>query len=104
MNSATHTPGPWSYKYGNGDEFHQGQWYNIESENGNVLQFPYRVGEEKEKEFEANAKLVAAAPVLLEALQSANNYFIDLQNKCALTNSDERAWKLISKAIKKATE
>lgn len=40
----------------------------------------------------------------LEALQSVNNYFIDLQNKCALTFPDERAWKLVSKAIKKATE
>jgi hypothetical protein len=44
------------------------------------------------------------APDMLEALQSVNNYFIDLQNKCALTFSDERAWKLVSKAIKKATE
>lgn len=56
------------------------------------------------KEALANAKLIAAAPDMFEVLISANNYFIDLQNKCVLTNSDERAWKLISKAIKKATE
>ncbi|KKP51577.1 MAG: hypothetical protein UR43_C0019G0020 [candidate division TM6 bacterium GW2011_GWF2_33_332] len=55
-------------------------------------------------EIESNMKLIAAAPDMLEALISANNYFVDLQNKCALTNSDERAWKLISKAIKKATK
>jgi hypothetical protein len=52
----------------------------------------------------ANAKLIAAAPDMLDALIAAHYYFIDLQNKCALTNSDERAWKLVSKAIKKATE
>jgi hypothetical protein len=52
----------------------------------------------------ANTKLISAAPDMFEALQSVNNYFIDLQNKCALTNSDERAWKLVAKAIKKATE
>lgn len=49
----------------------------------------------------ANAKLIAAAPDMIEALQSVNNYFIDLQNKCALTAPDERAWKLVSKAINK---
>jgi hypothetical protein len=54
------------------------------------------------EEIEANAKLISAAPDMLEALESANNYFVDLQNKCALTSSDEKAWKLISKAIKKA--
>lgn len=55
-------------------------------------------------EYKNNAKLIAAAPEMLKALQSANNYFVDLQNKCALTSPDERAWKLISLAIKKATE
>lgn len=53
-------------------------------------------------EIEDNMQLMAAAPLMYEALISANNYFVDLQNKCALTNSDERAWKLISRAIKKA--
>ena len=48
-------------------------------------------------------KLMTAAPDMIDALLAANSYFVDLQNKCALTNSDERAWKLISKAIKKAT-
>jgi hypothetical protein len=51
-----------------------------------------------------DAKLIAAAPDMLEALQSANKYFVDLQNKCALTSHDERAWKNISKVIKQATD
>lgn len=56
----------------------------------------------QQNEIESNMILMAAAPLMYEALISANNYFVDLQNKCALTNSDERAWKLISRAIKKA--
>lgn len=59
-------------------------------------------GSSRSAEAEANAKLIAAAPSMIEALQSVNNYFIDLQNKCALTFQDERAWKLVSKAIQKA--
>jgi len=61
-------------------------------------------GMESLEEMTANANLIATAPEMLEALQSVNRYFIDLQNKCALANSDERAWQKVSKAIKKATE
>lgn len=57
-----------------------------------------------EQEMEANAKLIAAAPSLLEACIAVNRYFISLQSQCALTKSDERAWKLVSGVIKKATE
>jgi hypothetical protein len=56
------------------------------------------------EEVEANAKLIVAAKDMLEALMAVNNYFIALQNKCALTVSDERAWKLTAKAINLATE
>jgi hypothetical protein len=41
---------------------------------------------------------------MLEALQKVNQYFIDLQNKCALTTPDENAWKKVSRIIKKTTE
>jgi len=51
-----------------------------------------------------NAKLIAAAPDMLEALLAVNKYFVDLQNKCALTSHDKRAWKLTAKAIKRATQ
>ena len=49
-------------------------------------------------------RLIAAAPVMLAALEAVNNYFIALQNKCSLTSTDERAWKLTAGAIKQATE
>src|SRR5664279_3581826 len=98
-----HTPGPWTFHL-NGDgscsilgkkiSDREYVWIAGFIQNGELL-----MGEQL-----ANAKLMSIAPEMLEALQSANNYFVDLQNKCALTNSDERAWKLISKAIKKATE
>lgn len=52
----------------------------------------------------ANARLIVAAPELLEACIAVNKYFVRLQNRCALTATDKRAWKLISKVIKKATE
>jgi len=56
------------------------------------------------QEVEDNAKLLVAAPEMLQALKSVNNYFIDLQSKCALTAPDERAWKLTAQAIKMATD
>lgn len=38
---------------------------------------------------------------MTEILEATNSYFVDLQNKCALTNSDERAWKLVSNVLNK---
>ena len=84
-------------------------WYNythfatINREDDNSRICAIECNDAKElDEKTANAYLIAAAPDMIEALQSVNNYFIDLQNKCALTNPDERAWKLVSKALNKA--
>ena len=93
-----HTPGPWSINTWE----HQGDAsMRIGAKDTPMLT---RVSSEfvSINEWRANAKLIAAAPEMFEALQSVNNYFIDLQNKCALTNPDKRAWKLVSKAINKA--
>ena len=97
-----HTPGPWTF-HENGDGS-----FAILGDKLSDKEYRWVVGFFQNGEFStekqiANAKLIAAAPEMLEALQAANNYFVDLQNKCALTNPDERAWKLISKAIEKAT-
>ncbi len=54
-----------------------------------------------EIEAEANAELIALAPEMLEALRQVNSYFVVLQNSCALTSPDERAWKLVSRIINK---
>lgn len=34
-----------------------------------------------------------------DALRTVNRYFIDLQNRCALTPHEERVWGTVSKAI-----
>lgn len=33
---------------------------------------------------------------MIDALKTTNQYFVDLQNKCALTSNDKRAWKKVS--------
>ncbi|MFA6325431.1 MAG: hypothetical protein WCX46_04365 [Candidatus Paceibacterota bacterium] len=38
---------------------------------------------------------------MIKALKATNQYFINLQNKCALTSNDERAWKKISLILSK---
>lgn len=55
-------------------------------------------------EHKANAKLIAASPELLSALELVNSYFKDLQNRYVLTPHEESVWKKISKAIFDATE
>lgn len=96
-----HTKGPWKF-HQNGDG-----GYSVLGEKISEKEYKWVIGfiqngEITTPEQIANMKLISAAPEMFEALQSANNYFVDLQNKCALTSSDERAWKLISKAINKA--
>lgn len=44
-------------------------------------------------------KLEDNAPAMLKALQTVNKYFIDLQNRCALTPHEEKVWSQGSKAI-----
>lgn len=94
---AKHSAGQWyPTQFANMWDLKDGPFYNAKS-----LLDCHDVGEEKA---EANANLMAAAPVMLLALEAVNNYFIALQNKCALTGRDERAWKLAAGAIKLATD
>jgi hypothetical protein len=48
--------------------------------------------------------LISAAPDMLDALKSVNNYFIELQRSYKLTEKDERLWAKVSKAINKTEE
>ena len=81
---------------------------NRELAKKNILIEPQGFAETREdfkenEEQNANALLIASAPRMLEALEIVNNYFIKLQNKCALSSMDERAWKEVSFAIQLAT-
>lgn len=56
-----HTPAPWEVKYGAASEIH------IESSRGTIVVCDGLFG--KQEDIEANARLIAAAPELLEALK-----------------------------------
>ena len=91
--SATHTPGPWyAIEYA-------GMWgiqsVDEYSQDNNLLDM------ENDDRAEANAKLIAAAPDLLEALNLCR---IALYNTGLYNFSEQLAYSEANKAIKKATE
>lgn len=61
-----HTPGPWSHQYSNSDSSGGGQWYEVSA----PTWFPYNASAQDEETAEANARLMASAPDLLEALEA----------------------------------
>lgn len=58
----THTPGPWAFRYGGSDNCPLEVYVPIE--NGDTIAGEYGISEE------ANARLIASAPDLLEALEA----------------------------------
>lgn len=98
-----HTPGPWLAYYGSSEELVT----IIDSQNEDICELAPFVDDYSEEEMNANAKLMAAAPEMLEALNAIMNYkrifkgFLD-------SMKDEQAdggspFELIENAIKKAT-
>jgi hypothetical protein len=92
-----HTPGPWETDR---DNIHTGQiaiihhclnnnWVEVWSPNWPI----------DEAEQEANARLIAAAPEMLEALRAAWNCILDLPG----TQAQVEATELVYNAIAKAT-
>lgn len=96
MPDIKHTPGPWNAVT------YPGAFCRslITSDHGWIG----RLHSFQNRQHEANARLIAKAPEMYEALTAVNNYFVDLQNKCALTAPDERAWKLVSKILTELNE
>jgi len=98
-----HTPAPWKSAFRLNNE------RGVRNSGGFIcfLPKPHRYSGQDEryenelKEYEANAKLIAAAPELLEALEKVNNTLKTLitANPC----SPELMY-IINEAIKKATE
>jgi len=95
---------PWTVEYGNGDESHEGQWFDVGPAR---VQFSYRVTPEKRAEMARAAAMIAAAPDLLAALRDLyaladsefgnacrNGYFPDVAPllsaaKAALSRAEE---------------
>lgn len=98
-----HTPGPWSFEECGADP----SVYKLMSEDGGVIGFPVRGtgGKSQRKEFEANARLIAAAPDLLEALDYllAQTVDQDLEYGIALTEGELEAREKALAAIANAT-
>jgi hypothetical protein len=95
MKNNTHTPGPWKIAYGSGIDF------RIHADtNGNIctssLNCPsIEAMDEYETEQVANAKLIASAPLLLEALQALLNARTTDERKYAEMSAEQA----INKAI-----
>ena len=82
-----------------------GECYLVKSDDGGLIAFVYDGDIDDEAihmdVVEANAKLIASAPELLEALES---FVYDVENTQGNDNVFEEAYHLAKNAIKKATE
>jgi hypothetical protein len=88
-----HTKGEWSLFYNEQGTYSIGA--NVDTENQEIIA---EVFESDNGSDEANAKLIAAAPDMFNALQIAYDY---LSQNCL---EDYGHWKEVQLAIKKATE
>lgn len=102
MSKLKHTPGPWVKDYGH-TEGHIKTLHNPKVHTKTVIKYRYNMCEEilTEEEIEANARLIAAAPEMLEALINVKKYgcsgYIDG------SKPDIEFWFKINMAIEKAT-
>ena len=103
MSETKHTPGPWEVswdKYGKESEIHG----KSELNDGPICIIPHDdVTESGAEEQLANARLIAAAPELLEALKA----LIENVGSCICYDQSEgeclaKAWKMAAVAIAKA--
>lgn len=95
--SANHTPGPWVY-IGNGDIVARSEKYcGGEKDIASVFLTA-------NDEDEANARLIAAAPDLLEALNLGYTQTMDYIQRNHLSGSENNQWLVLARAaIAKAT-
>jgi hypothetical protein len=99
-----HTKGEWAYKHSESkDAFNVigtalGGKYKIARCPYHVIKYAPELNKRDKQEAEANAKLIAAAPDMFNALQIAYDY---LSQNCF---EDYDHWKEVQLAIKKATE
>lgn len=89
--SAAHTPGPWAYATG---PSLKGRYHTVEDADENMVCECYEGTEETD---EANARLITAAPELLEALEAviaAKDQF----DKDGTFDLDQDAWEASARA------
>lgn len=91
-----HTPGKWEFVHTNTSPYTKKEWHSVVQMPNNIalsiLNVKYNMSKE---ETEANAKLIAAAPELLEACKSAMNDTIMLQSgECEATQENLLATKM----------
>lgn len=68
MSEVKFTKGPWAIEYDNADEYGGNQWYNVGPAK---VVISYAISATEREEWDANAHLIAAAPEMYEALESA---------------------------------
>ena len=97
----THTPGPWTLKIGDSDH----RFVRVSGHWDEKVHYLYSVGTYKDFEREiANARLIAAAPELLEAMKEAKNGLRYWEPQTAYGASERaRICALVDAAITKAT-
>ncbi|MCW3109898.1 MAG: hypothetical protein JWQ09_4404 [Segetibacter sp.] len=99
MNEIKSTPGPWEFRRWTGDSWPEDRWSVGQSiTNGTAICISPRYFTEGE-ESEANAKLIAATPDLLQALITAE----DTLNKLNINSVCDNSLYIVRTAIKKAT-
>jgi hypothetical protein len=91
----THTPGPW--RLGINDKYHKQHYRVIETDNPNYLSVAEIcwICNDEDRETEPNARLIAAAPEMLEALKKIEEF--------ALMNEQDEVYEITKQAIAKAT-
>jgi len=109
--SDKYTPGPWQMIYKNYDREPRKICIGVgkvEKLNGgkytelvcnSILPNTDKEYLAQKENIEADMRLIASAPEMLEALKRVNRYFVDLQNRCALSPSEESVWKEVSRMI-----
>ena len=79
MSNAKHTPGPWQFAMGGVTK----DWPEVRNDTGHILARTY------EPDAEGNARLIAAAPAMLEALRIAlENAWVISDHDCAMPRVD----------------
>lgn len=94
MRNNTHTPGPWNLSWVN-PKLRTQVWLRYEITSGVAISHIHYIGSEEETK--ANAKLITAAPDLLEAALQIKN---EIETEGLLQNSYDKLLAAIDKATK----